>query len=114
MYLQGYDVLAAVMLYEKTLLPDPNPIYILTSGAGLSFCIVTQLYLAILTMYFSQVNKSVFVATGLTGVTMGLGNMILAFVLFPSPWWVGILHIPLLFISAYRIVLSFHEIAKQV
>jgi hypothetical protein len=47
-----------------TLTPDFNPVYILTSGTGLSFCMVTPLYLAILALYFPHVNKSAFLATG--------------------------------------------------
>jgi hypothetical protein len=95
-----------------TLMPDFNPVYILTSGAGLSFCLVTPLYLAILSLYFPQVNKTVFVATGFIGVMLGLGNMVLEFVIYPTWWWIGVLHIPLLVISLYCVVLSFNEIAK--
>jgi hypothetical protein len=96
-----------------TLMPDFNPVYILTSGSSLSFCLSTPLYLAILSLYFPQVNKTVFVATGFIGVMMGLGNMVLEFVIYPSWWWIGILHIPLFVISSYSVVLSFIEIAKQ-
>ena len=97
-----------------TLLPDFNPMYVFTSGAGLSFCLVTPLYLAILVLYFPHVNKTVFIATGLIGVVMGLGNLALEFVIYPSYWWIGILHIPLFIISAYSLAISFNEITGQV
>lgn len=97
-----------------TLTPDFNPTYLLTSGAGLSFCLSTPLYLAILTLYFPHVNKPVFVATGFVGVMMGLGNMLLEFVIYPAWWWIGVLHLPLLVISLYSVMLSLGEIAGQV
>jgi hypothetical protein len=95
-----------------TMLPDFNPAYLFTSGAGLSFCLVTPLYLAILAFYFPHVNKPVFLATAFVGVLMGLGNMVLEFIIYPAWWWIGVLHIPLLFLSAYCVALSFGEIAS--
>jgi hypothetical protein len=44
---------------------------------------------------------------------MGLGNFLLEFVIIPSYWWVGILHIPLFVISFYCLALSFNEMAGQ-
>jgi hypothetical protein len=98
----------------RTLTPDFNPVYILTSGSGLSFCLVTPLYLAILTLFFPQVNKTVLIATSFIGVFMGLGNFVLEFVLYPAYWWIGVLHIPLFIISLYSLLFSFNEIAAQV
>lgn len=89
-----------------TLGPDFNPMRILTSGSGLSFCLSTPLYLAILSLYFPHVNKPVFVATAFVGVMMGLGNLALEFVIYPSWWWIGVLHIPLFVISLYCLALA--------
>jgi hypothetical protein len=97
-----------------TLKPDFNPVYMLTSGTSLSFCMVTPVYLAILVINFPNVNKSVFVATGLIGFFMSLGNFVLEFVIVPSYWWIGLLHIPLFALSFCCLVLSFNEIAGQV
>jgi hypothetical protein len=111
-------LLALVAFWEPinplTLRPDFNPVYILTSGAGLSFCMATPLYLAILARYFPQVNKPAFLATAFTGVMLSLGNVGLDFVIYPIYWWVGVLHIPLFVISAYSLWLSFNEIVGQV
>lgn len=111
-------LLALVAFWEPinplTLLPDFNPVYILTSGAGLSFCMVTPLYLAMLAGYFPHVNKPVFLATAFVGVMMSLGNVVLDFIIYPTYWWVGVLHLPLFIISSYSIWLSFNEIAGQV
>lgn len=97
-----------------TLTPDFNSVYMLTSGTSLSFCMVTPLYLAILVIYFPHVNKSLFIAIGLIGVIMSLGNFVLEFVIIPSYWWIGVLHIPLFILSSCSLVLSFNEIAGQV
>jgi hypothetical protein len=97
-----------------TLTPDFNLVYMLTSGTGLSFCMVTPLYLAILILHFPHVNKSVFIATGFIGVVMSLGNFVLEFMIIPSYWWIGVLHIPLFILSSCSLVLSFNEIAGQV
>lgn len=110
----GLIGLALLPLWEPvnpiTSLPDFNPVYVFTSGAGLSFCLATPLYLAVLSLYFPQVNQTVFAATGFVGVMMGLGNMVLEFLIYPAYWWIGVLHIPLLVISLYSLWLSFNEI----
>jgi hypothetical protein len=95
------------------LTPDFNPIYLLTSGTGLSFCMSTPLYLAILIAHFPHVNKTVFLATGFIGVFMALGNFALEFVIEPSYWWIGVLHLPLFILSCYCLALSFSEVARQ-
>lgn len=91
---------------SATLMPDFNPLYFLTSGAGLAFCLMTPVYLALLTIYHPRVNLAVLRVTSLAGVIIGLGNMGLP-ILIPTYWWVGVLHIPLLTISGYGLVLSF-------
>lgn len=97
-----------------TLLPDFNPLYMLTSGAGLSFCMVTPLYLAILAIFFPHVNKPIFIITSVIGVFMSLGNIVLEFVIYPSYWWIGVLHIPLFILSSYCVMISLSEIVEQV
>lgn len=98
----------------RTLMPDFKPVYMFTSGTALSFCMATPLYLAILSIYFPHVNKSVFIATGFVGVMMSLGNVVLEFVIYPSYWWIGVLHIPLFVISSYSVIISFYEIVGRV
>ena len=97
-----------------TLLPDFNPLNIFTSGTGLSFCMVTPLFLSILILSFPSVNQTVFVATSFMGVIIGIGNMVLEFIIYPEYWWIGILHIPLFIISSYGLWLSFNDILLQV
>jgi len=87
--------------------PDFNPSYILTSGAGLAFCMMTPVYLALLIHYYPRVNLPILMVTGVIGLLYSLGNMSLAFILQSNyTWWVGVLHIPLLILSGYGLVTS--------
>ncbi len=96
-----------------TLLPDFNPMYILTTGSGLSFCMATPLYLAILITFSGRINHRVWMATSFIGIMMSLGNMVLEFVVYPSYWWIGVLHFPLLILSMVGFILSVrHLIGK--
>lgn len=91
----------------KTGRPDFNPAYLITSPGALAFCLVTPVYLGLLTLYFPKVNIAVLRVTSLVGVFIGLANVILDFVLKPSTgWWNGVLHLPLLAISLYGLILS--------
>jgi hypothetical protein len=90
----------------RTLLPDFNPIYFLTSGSGLSFCMATPLYLAILIPFSGQINQRVWMATSFIGIMLSLGNMVLEFVIYPSYWWIGVLHFPLFILSMVGFIFS--------
>ena len=110
-------LLALVSFWEPlnpdTLGPDFNPVYLLTSGASLSFCMATPLYLAVLVLYFPGVNRIVLAVSGLVGLVMGLGNMVLEFVITPAYWWIGVLHFPLLILSIYSLVLVLNETLRE-
>lgn len=95
--------------YESgAFIPDFNPLYIFTNVAGLAFCLMTPVYLAVLTLYHPEVNRVPLRVTGLVGILIGLYNMLLNFGMNPAQaWWNGVLHIPLLSISIYAFVLSF-------
>lgn len=94
----------------ETLMPDFNPIYLLTSGAGLAFCMMTPVYLAILSLYHPGVNIATLRVTSLVGLIIGFYNVLANFFMFPSElWWNGVLHIPLLTISVYCLILSFKQ-----
>ncbi len=94
----------------STLMPDFNPIYLITNSAGLAFCMMTPVYLAILTLYYPRVNIATLRVTSLVGIIIGLYNMFVNFVFaLDELWWNGILHIPLLSISLYAFTLSFHR-----
>jgi len=94
-------------LNRQTGMPDFNPVYLFTNGAGLAFCTMTPLYVGVLTLYYPKVNIAALRVTSLVGLIIGLYNMNLNFIMRPSTlWWNGVLHIPLLVISIYGLILS--------
>ncbi len=87
--------------------PDFNPVYLFTNGAGLAFCMMTPVYVGLLTLYWPKVNMPAMRVTSLVGLIIGLYNMYANFGINPGrTWWNGILHIPLLSISIYGLILS--------
>jgi len=102
-------------LNRQTAMPDFNPAYIFTNGAGLAFCLMTPVYVGLLTLYWPRVNMATLRVTSLVGLIIGLYNMGTNFIVKPSIlWWNGVLHIPLLVISIYALVLSLRKIEKNV
>jgi len=87
--------------------PDFNPIHVLTNEAGLTFCMMTPVYLAILTLYHPRVNIATLRVTALVGVIIAFYNVLVNFILASSLWWNGVLHMPLLTVSTYALILSF-------
>ncbi len=97
-------------LNQVTFRPDFNPLYLFTSGSGLTFCMMTPVYLAVLTIFHPRVNLVTMRITSIIGLIIGFYNMLVNFVFEPELlWWNGILHIPLVVLSAYGLVLSFNK-----
>jgi hypothetical protein len=90
----------------STMAPDFRAVRLLTSESGLTFCMMTPLILAVLTLYHPTVNLEVLRVTGFVGMIFGLVNLGTWFILEPSGWWMGVLHIPLLSISSCAFVLA--------
>ena len=87
-------------LNPDTFMPDFNPIYLFTNAAGLTFCMMTPVYLAILILHYPQINIATLRVTGLAGIIIASYNILLNFFMYPDLlWWNGVLHIPLLMIS---------------
>jgi len=92
---------------DSSMIPDFNPIGILTNVAGLTFCMMTPVYIAVLTIYHPRINIATLRVTSLVGTIIGIYNVLANFVMFASTlWWNGALHIPLLTISVYGLMLS--------
>ena len=78
------------------MMPDFNPIHLLANVAGLAFCLMTPVYLAILILYYPKVNIATLRVTSLVGAIIGFYNMLTNFIMFPTLlWWNGVLHVPL-------------------
>jgi hypothetical protein len=87
--------------------PDFNPVHLITSGSGLAFCLMTPVYVGLLTLSWPRVNLPAMRVTSLVGLIIGLYNIYANFGINPGRhWWNGILHIPLLVISLYGLILS--------
>jgi len=89
----------------ETLKPDFSLAQLLNNSAGLTLCMMLPVYLAILTLCYPAINRTVLRLTSFAGmVTAGL-NVLQWFFLAVQPW-MGILHLPLLTISLYGWILS--------
>jgi hypothetical protein len=87
-------------LNPDTFMPDFNLVYLVTNAAGLTFCMMTPVYLAILYLHYPQINIATLRVTGLAGIIIASYNILLNFFLHPATlWWNGVLHLPLLMIS---------------
>jgi hypothetical protein len=86
--------------------PDFSPVRMLTNESGLTYCMMTPVILAVMMLYHPTVNLAVLRVTSFVGMLLGVVNMVVWFVLMPSAWWMGMLHIPLLVISIYAFVLG--------
>ena len=94
----------------ESMKPDFNLSYIFTNPAGLAFCNMTPVYLAILILYFPGVNIVTLRITSLLGVIIGCWNLLVNFLIDPEVLrWNGVLHLPLVFISVYALILSFRK-----
>lgn len=93
-----------------SLRPNFRLVSLSTNAAGVTFCMMTPMYLTVLLLTYPEVNLVILRVTGLVGTIIGLYNLPLNFFFdFPRFWWNGILHIPLLLISLYAFVLSFRR-----
>jgi hypothetical protein len=87
--------------------PDFNPVYFLTSGSALAFCPMTPVFMAVLIFFYPRVNMLTLRMTGVVGTLIGIYNVIPKLILgLYSSRWDGILHLPLLVLSAIGLVLS--------
>jgi hypothetical protein len=84
---------------------DFHPKYFLINNSSLALCLMTPVFLTIMTLNLPNVNFTTYRITAVIGLIIGVYNM------FnfsnPSLIWIGVLHIPLLLISLYAFILSF-------
>jgi hypothetical protein len=91
---------------SATLSPDFSPLALLTSESGLTYCMMTPVFLSIVTLFFSRVNRATVRVAGFAGTVTGLFN-VSQILLHPYALWMGVLHIPLFVVSIYAFVISF-------
>jgi hypothetical protein len=94
--------------------PDFNPAYLLTSGAGLAFCMITPFYLAALILCRPRHNADILALTSVIGAGYAVENLVLVFVLnWGYAPWIGIMHLPLLLLSAYGFLLAVLDVRRS-
>ena len=89
-----------------TLQPDFSVPGILDSASGLTYCMMTPVFLAIVTLFCKRFNRAAVRVTAFAGAVSGVFNIVQWF-LQPLLWWMGVLHIPLFVVSVYAFVLSY-------
>lgn len=86
-------------------LPDFNPLLLLTSDFGVTFCATAPLIIALLTWIYPRVNRRLLVATSLVGFIIGIFNILAPITMPGYTLWMLFLHTPLIFISFYGLIL---------
>lgn len=97
-------------LNTVTMMPDFNPLGIIANEAGLTYCMMTPVYLAILIIHYPNINMATFRITSIVGVIIGFYNFLVNFVwYFELLFWNGLFHLPLIALSIYGLILSFRR-----
>lgn len=89
----------------QTMQPDFSPGLILTSEAGLTWCMVMPLILALLAFFEPDINYPLARITSFIGISIAILNLLNWFV-FSQHLWLGILHLPLLILSVHVWIIS--------
>lgn len=92
-----------------TLQPSFRLLYLISSEAGVTFCMMLPVYLAVMILFYPKVNIVTLRVTGFSGLIVGLLSAVQFFVMNEGMTWMGALHLPLLIISAYSFVRSFRR-----
>lgn len=84
--------------------PHFDPLLLFTSPEyGLTFCLTTPVFLFLLILFYPGINAFAYRITAFNGLLYGLLNMTHFF--NPQMRWMGVLHLPLLFISLCALIL---------
>ena len=101
---------------DAQLNPDFNPLLLLNSSFGVMYCPTTPVIVALLTLIYPRVNTYLLRTTSFVGLIMGLFNVMSYFIMPGYTLWSLFLHTPLVFISAYGLLITIlvkKDIPKQ-
>ncbi len=79
------------------------------NGAGVTYCMVTPVIAGTMALRPAAYGRTTRAIVGWLGLIFGLLNMLTWFVVKPASWWMGVLHVPLLVITAVLTVTSWRE-----
>ena len=79
---------------------------LVSNGSMLTYCMFTPILLATLTIYYPHVNRPTMRVTSYVGIMFGMINVVEWFVLQPSMWWMGVMHVPLITISVVAFAMT--------
>ncbi len=94
---------------DEAIQPDFSLAQLVGNQAGLTLCMMLPVYLSLLVLYHPTVNAPLIRVTALAGTVTGLLNWLQWFVLVPQYWWMGVLHVPLVAISACALAMSLRQ-----
>jgi len=86
--------------------PNFDPLLLLTSSFGITFCPTTPLAIAVLTLIYPKVNMVLLKVTSFVGLIIGLFNLLSLFIMPSYTLWLFTLHTPLILISFYGLVIQ--------
>lgn len=101
------SLFAYVCPFSSHGLVDLNPWNFFDKNSATSFCLITPMFLTIMTSNFPRINIVTYRITAIIGGIISLYNMLSFF--NPYTIFLGILHIPLLSISLYCTFLSYKQ-----
>ncbi|MCL4562439.1 MAG: hypothetical protein M1281_17730 [Chloroflexi bacterium] len=93
--------------------PDFSMAGLVANEAGVTFCMMLPVFLAILLLRSMRMNLALLRVSGFIGSITGLLNVGMVFMNPLYGWWMGVLHLPLLLISFYAFVISFLQKSEE-
>lgn len=109
--------LLAFWFPANTSLASPTPDFSLArlflNEAGLTFCMMLPVYLAVLLLASRSVNATFLRVAGYIGAITGLLNVTEFFLNASYGWWMGIVHLPLLAISISACVVGMRKPGRR-
>jgi len=100
-------------IQTETMRLNLNPALLFTNEAGLTGCMMLPLYTGMLVIAYPQVNRVLLRLSGFIGLLIAFFNLLTHFVFVPANFWMGVLHLPLFFISLTAFVLSLRKPTSQ-
>ncbi len=91
--------------------PDFSLAKLASNEAGLTLCMMLPVYLSALICCMPGANPVVLRVSAFAGLVTGLLNVTQFFLNPGYGWWLGVVHLPLLLISAYALRLGFQKTA---